>query len=152
MDQLTFWSGERPASPSVSQDSGQDSTTQEETLPLFSSDLLRSLGLGGLSGKTSPVSCHPTEDGILVPSSGRWLSSGMGSPTEYWTLNTSEFPNDAVGSMLSDILETGDVPQAFYLSAKACRGILRRAQAKNISLPERLRQILLADNGGMEDR
>jgi len=31
---------------------------------------------------------------------------------------------------LSDILETGDLPQRFFLSAKACAGILRRAEKR----------------------
>src|SRR3546814_6167259 len=64
--------------------------------------------------------------GILGPSSGRWANSGMGSPTAFSTLSTSEFPNGAVASSLSDILETGDLPQRYFLSAKACSGILRR--------------------------
>jgi len=62
----------------------------------------------------------------------------MGSPTEYWTLSTSEYPKDGVACSLSDILETGDVPQRYYLSAKACRGILRRAERRGRKLPEHL--------------
>jgi hypothetical protein len=46
----------------------------------------------------------------------------MGSPTEFLTLNTSEWPSDAAVCSLSDILETGDVPQRYFLSAKACQG------------------------------
>src|SRR3546814_18727959 len=65
-------------------------------------------GRGGRSGKTSLAYCPATADGILAPSSGRWANSGMGSPTAFSTLSTSEFPNGAVASSLSDILETGD--------------------------------------------
>jgi hypothetical protein len=43
---------------------------------------------------------------------------------------------------LSDILETGDVPQRYYLSATACKGILRRAIKRAKELPELLRLAL----------
>lgn len=69
-------------------------------------------------------------------------NSGMGSPTELWTLNTLEFHSGAAASSLSDILETGDVPQRFYLSATACRGILRRAEKRGKALPMTLRRAL----------
>ena len=62
----------------------------------------------------------------------------MGSPTAFLTLNTSEFHSDAAACSLSDILETGDVPQRFYLSAKACKGILRRAEKRGKELPPAL--------------
>jgi hypothetical protein len=67
----------------------------------------------------------------------------MGSPTECLTLNTSEFHSAAVASSLSDILETGDVPQRFYLSETACQGILRRAEKRGKELPEGLKAALL---------
>jgi hypothetical protein len=45
---------------------------------------------------------------------------------------------------LSDTLETGDVPQRFYLSATACRGILRRAAKRGKTLPVSLQAALQA--------
>ncbi len=95
-----------------------------------------------LCGRTSPESCRSTTDGRLEPSSGCWSNSGMGSPTEFWTLDISEYPSGAAASSLSDILETGDVPRRFYLSAKACRGILRRAGKRGKTLPESLEYAL----------
>jgi hypothetical protein len=68
----------------------------------------------------------------------------MGSPTEFWTLSISEYPSDGAASSLSDILETGELPQRYYLSATACRGILRRAEKRGKDLPEALRLALLA--------
>jgi hypothetical protein len=62
----------------------------------------------------------------------------MGSPTEFSTLNSSEFHSAAAVCSLSDILETGDVPQRFFLSAKACQGILRRAAKRGKTLPPSL--------------
>tara|TARA_R110002049_G_scaffold290983_1_gene474651 strand:+ start:682 stop:915 length:234 start_codon:yes stop_codon:yes gene_type:complete len=68
----------------------------------------------------------------------------MGSPTECLTLNTTEWPKDAAVCSLSDTLEIGDVPQRFYLSAKACQGILRRAEKRGKKLPVALRAALEA--------
>ena len=78
----------------------------------------------------------------MVPSSGRWKTSGMASPTECLTLSTSEWPSDAAVCLLSDTLETGDLPQRFFLSATACQGILRRAEKRGKKLPEQLYQAL----------
>lgn len=60
---------------------------------------------------------------------------------EFLTLSSSEhnsirgqFPSDAGVSSLSDILETGDVPQRFFLSPRACRGIVRRNDERGKTL------------------
>jgi hypothetical protein len=144
MEKLTSSSAEHPASHSVSQDCEADWTTTVVTSPLNFADLLKESNLAGLSGKMSPVSCHRTEDGTLVPSLGRWKTSGMVSRTECLTLSTSEWPKDAAVCSLSDTLETGVLPQRFSLSATACRGILRRADKRGKKLPERLQQALEA--------
>jgi hypothetical protein len=60
------------------------------------------------------------------------------------TLNTSEWHSAADVCLLSDVLETQPVPQRFFLSAKACKGILRRAERRGKKLPERLKAALLA--------
>jgi hypothetical protein len=101
-------------------------------------------GPGGWFGRTSPASCRRTEDGTLVPFSGAWSNSGIASATECLTLSSSEFHSAAVACSLSDILETGDVPRRFYLSATACRGILRRAEKRGKTLPPSLAAALLA--------
>lgn len=58
------------------------------------------------------------------------------------TLNTGEWPSVARESRLSWILED-NVPQKFYLSARACQGILVRASRRGKPLPELLKQALL---------
>jgi hypothetical protein len=68
----------------------------------------------------------------------------MGSPTECWTLSGLESPKDVDVCSLSDVLETGEVPQRFFLSAKACAGILRRAEKRGKKLPEQLQHALEA--------
>ena len=59
-------------------------------------------------------------------------------------LNISEWPNAAAVCSLSSTLETGSIPRKYYLSAKACRRILRRAEKRGKSLPKLLMQALVA--------
>ena len=58
--------------------------------------------------------------------------------TELSTLNISESPNEENASTLSQILQVG-VPSTYFLSQKACQGILRRASVRGKELPEVLR-------------
>ena len=53
-------------------------------------------------------------------------------------LNISESPNDVAVSLLSQVLEKDSIPAKYYLSARACRGILLRAQKWDYKLPPRL--------------
>ena len=62
------------------------------------------------------------------------------------TLNTSECPKDAVESSLSAILQDS-VPSKYYLTRKACLGILRRAKEREKDLPEQLELALKAQAG-----
>jgi len=144
MKQLTFWLEERLASHSASRDCEQDWLTSAATWPLRFCDWLIAFAPAGSFGRMCPESCQATEDGTLVPFSGAWSNSGMGSPTECLTLSISESPSVVVASSLSDILETGDVQQRFFLSAKACAGILRRAEKRGKSLPPSLAEALRA--------
>ena len=57
-------------------------------------------------------------------------------------LNTGESPNVVVESTLSSILEE-NAPETYYLSAKACAGILRRAERRGKELPQMLKEALL---------
>ena len=68
-----------------------------------------------------------------------WLGCGG-------TLNTSECPKDAVESSLSAILQE-DVPSKYYLTRKACLGILRRAEEREKDLPPQLELALRAQAG-----
>lgn len=72
----------------------------------------------------------------------------MGSPTECWTLSTSEYPNGdgACSSSLADVLEPPTVEglSKYFLSQKAAQGILRRAGRRGRSLPEPLETALRA--------
>lgn len=57
------------------------------------------------------------------------------------TLNLTERPRTACPSRLSDILETNPDPR-YNLSAKACQGILNRAQRRGKELPPELKAAL----------
>ena len=151
MQQSSFLWEVHPALPSVLRGYERDWTIRAVTWPSSIWGWLTSTGPIGWFGKTSPASCRPAKDGTLEPSSGRWANSGMGGPTEFWTLSTSEhvdfrgpFPSGDVVSSLSDILETGDLPQRYYLSPKACAGILRRAANRGKDLPTMLLRALSA--------
>lgn len=68
-----------------------------------------------------------------------WLEGGRLTPLgESLTLNIGEYPNVENESTLSEILED-NVPEKYYLSPKACLGILRRAKNKGRKLPDNLR-------------
>lgn len=69
----------------------------------------------------------------------QWLGCGG-------TLNISECPRDAVVSSLSAILQE-DVPSKYYLTPKACLGILRRAVERGKDLPPQLELALKAQAG-----
>lgn len=143
-EQSTFSWGEPPASPSVSPDSEADWMTLVGIWPSSFFDFFYLNAHPGCFGKMFRESFQLTRERRSAPSSGSWGNAGMGGPTECLTLNISEFPNGAVVSSLSDILETGDLPYRYFLSAKACRGILRRADRRGKALHPPLRAALQA--------
>ncbi len=68
-----------------------------------------------------------------------WLEGGRLTPLgESLMLNIGEYPSVENESTLSEILED-NVPEKYYLSPKACLGILRRAKNKGRKLPDNLR-------------
>ena len=65
----------------------------------------------------------------------------------YSTHSFGESPSVAVESRLSQILEAAPHPK-YYLSAKACQGILRRAERRGKELPEMLKTALVRQSMG----
>ena len=59
-----------------------------------------------------------------------------------WMPSIGEFPNVESASRLSSILQA-NAPERYYLSQKACEGILRRASRRGKQLPETLKRALL---------
>lgn len=112
-------------------------------------------GSASVRGLSSAICAMPLQDSLRLiraatwPSSFMgWRTSGMWGPGGCWTLNTSEWPSDGTGSLCSlhEILEP-HVPEKYWLSPKACRGILRRAEKRGKELPVSLRQALQARAG-----
>lgn len=87
-----------------------------------------------------------------------WLPGlSGGSHGGFSTLNTSDWPNDASVCSLSSVLQDhSEIPPRFYLSHKACTGILRRADNRGKGLPtmllEALRQVVGESSGGGDSR
>jgi hypothetical protein len=146
--QLEMWtssSGEPPAKPGPLRASDWASTILAAASLSHMLALLKSTDPDGLYGKTCQASIQQEspEAQISPPSSGRWLNSGIISPTERLMLNTSESRSDAADAYLSDILEIGDLPRRYFLSQKACAGILRRAERRGKELPPALKAALV---------
>ena len=83
---------------------------------------------------------------MLMAGSGQtpeW-SNGMAArlPGECSTLNIGASPSVAEESFLSQILEAAP-PEKYYLSARACEGILRRAERRGKDLPPELKAALV---------
>lgn len=94
--------------------------------PTILSVLSENVGPDYFSGKTSVVPFQLTAEGISGHSSGRWLNAGIVLDGACLTLSSSECPRDVAECSLSDILEA-DVPsQKYFLSGRACAGLLRR--------------------------
>jgi hypothetical protein len=119
-----------------------------------------------LSGKTFLELSATTKGKISRPSSKRSVGSGGGQSLLYlnlqrddgllleplWEmvaalpgasmmLNFGESPSAVRESTLSQILEA-NVPEKYYLSARACRGILNRAAKRGKELPAMLKEAL----------
>jgi hypothetical protein len=77
-----------------------------------------------------------------------WETDGA-SLGEYTMLSFGEYPNEERGSRLSQILE--DHPhQKYSLSARACQGILNRAERRGKTLPEQLQSALIRQSACKE--
>lgn len=84
-----------------------------------------------------PSSLHETEAGQVQA----WFMDPSEAPHgASLTPSTSEWRNDGAVSLCSlvEVLEAGPLPTRFYLSSRAATGILRRAERRGKTLPERL--------------
>ncbi len=94
------------------------------------------------SSKTFTASFIRTKDEISKPSFGLWPNSGILSDGVCLTAKTSESPNLAKESTLSGVIETGEVPDKYFLSPSAAAGMLRRADRQGRNLFPPLRESL----------
>ena len=130
---LGLWSGKMYPEPSAatkgetSRQSSKRSSASQSRKPPILKCLKRAGQLGG-------ATTMKWED------DGAWLGECM-------TRNTGESPNAAVVYRLSQILEA--TPQEKYsLSAKACQGLLRRAERRGKDLPKLLKEVLIQQSQG----
>lgn len=102
-----------------------------------------SCGHDGRSLRMSP-DFYPAMEGEISPSSSPdWQSWGSMRRGRYWTRNGSDSRSGASVCSLSAVLED-EAPSKYWLSARAAKGILRRSEERGKSLPEPLREALLA--------
>ena len=118
---------------------------------LFPPDAPRARTFGSSSKKSHGSSAVPFMSLDLTPGAGNLLGES------YWELcspslggsstrNTGESPREERGSTLSQILEE-DPPKKYYLTATACKGILRRAEERGKPLPPHLQAALEMQSG-----
>lgn len=100
-------------------------SAESSTPPLLFLDLRMHGGGGPLNGP-APVQFWRTTT--------RW----RGEP---WMPSIGACPNVVCASRLSSILQV-NAPEKYYLSQKACEGILRRASRRGKQLPELLKMAL----------
>jgi len=134
--------------------------------------------LDSASGKTSQEYSASTAGEILLKWLGQWLGQNSvyqkldgkqpellsdetdSSSGACWTRSMSEHDDTLPLSLrdggvctLSSILETGPVDRRYYLTPKACAGILRRAEKRGKKLPTALHLALtqVADGSSSND-
>ena len=98
-----------------------------KNLPAWSNQTLLFLDLQGGADGAKPEQ-SPGTDGL-------WRGDS-------WTVNISEWPSAESVSLLSSTLEV-NAPEKYYLSARACQGILTRASRRGKKLPDLLQTALL---------
>ena len=103
--------------------------------------------------RSSALNAIPFQSLDLTPGAGNLLGEFYWELISPWrggasTLNTGVSPRDAKGSSLSQILQA-DPPLKYYLSPKACLGILRRAFERGKELPKKLERTLKIQAGLM---
>ena len=127
----------------TSLDSSQQRTTPLDALSERSPGAMKPLKLKQASGLKQAMFVEKPDEWViesLTPNSLAWLR-GVGESFSLPCLVN-----------LSQVLETTPVHQRYFLSAKACEGILRRAAKRGKELPEALRLALQAVVEASSDR
>ena len=142
--QTSIWSSEDfPVRTSAWPENARDWMEADPASGSSSIELYQNCGPELRSSKMSLVYLAATEEMILPRSFEGFQNSGICRPGECWTLSTSESHSGGVECSLWQVLETAPAPK-YFLRARACAGILRRAEKRGRELPEALRQALEA--------
>lgn len=141
---LIFGQPDFPAKTSRLREWGQDLGFEGVSLDYFMSlcDSFEDICQEQLSLKTCTGFSLAMEEETSPSYSRRWTNSGMVSHGVCLTAKTSESPSNGVESTLLPCIETGEVPEKYYLSPNAATGILRRVDRMGRNLPPSFRQSL----------
>lgn len=139
-EQQTLLSEVAPVKASLSQARGKDSQELPDSCSNTFERYVNSVHVG-LSGRTSQERSQASGGRLTASSCQRWMRSGMVWHGEYWMRSFSVWPKDASVCSLLEVLEPC-VARKYFLSAKACRGIISRADRRGKPLPKRLRNAL----------
>ena len=123
---LGLWFGKTSPEPSA--------VKEERTSPLSLKKRSKS------SNRKPPLFLCLTKDGLQQDACLMWTEDGA-LPGEYTMHSFGECPREENASRLSAILEECPHPK-YCLSAKACQGILNRAERRGKKLPEQLEAAL----------
>ena len=141
---------ERPVRDSALPGNRADSKMIEASSASLLCDFLKRCAPASSYGKMSR-GCFPPQGAPISSSSfAKLQKAGIAVPGEFLTLNMSEWTASLAPSLkeegvcsLSDVLEpTGNCPQKYFLSPRACSGILRRAESRGKDLPPMLKEAL----------
>lgn len=154
MEQLMLWSEEALANHSPSPGTARDWKELADSCGNMFEPYVISVQ-GYAFGRTSPEPYPPAQkarrgrisDACFEP----WMVSGTVSHGEFWTRSFSESPSAAAVCFLSDVLERGGQRELapYFLSRKACLGILRRAERRGKGLPPMLKEALERQGGAV---
>ena len=149
MEQTELWSSDQTSLSVAGR--VRESASVENVRDLLMHGVQCGLSISGLLKKSGQkFSCWKMSQGYSAQteaktshsSQPRYKNMGMSLRGELLTLRVRESLRDAdVGSALHHVLER-KVASKFYLSRKACRGILRRVADRGTQIPERLRTAL----------
>ena len=106
---------------------------------------------GSSSRRSSELKSVVFQSLDLTPGAGNLLGESYWELISPWrgdalTLNTGVSPREEKESSLSQILQD-DPPDKYYLTRKACLGILRRALERGKELPKKLKRALEIQSG-----
>ena len=100
--------------------------------------------------------CQIKDDWVAVPRSRKWESAGEIMGDDYsvaWRVLDAQYwgvPQRRKRIFLvADLADRGGGQEKYYLSAKACLGILKRAKSRNKKLPELLETALMMQSQSM---
>ena len=103
------------------------------------------------SAKKLPLFLSLKTVGLKPDASAEWVTAAAPFPSlgDYTMHSFGECPNEENASRLSQILEDSPHPK-YCLSARACEGILNRAERRGKELPKELKEALIAQSACKE--